>query len=243
MILTVFLQYDTILSNKENVPRLGGEKYISIGVSMKISENNCRDFVTVLASKEPVPGGGGAAALCGAIGTALGNMVGSLTVGKKKYAEYEDEIVSIKERCGSLQKGLLDLIDQDAKDFAPLANAYALPCETEEEKQYKADTIEECSKDACLVPLRIMGMCCEAIDLVERLSEIGSVMAVSDAGCGAAILKGALEAASLNIFINTKGLKDRAFAEHMNDRANSMLREFGKKAEDIYINVASKLGA
>ena len=91
------------------------------------------DFIEVLASKEPVPGGGGASALCAAIGTALGNMVGSLTVGKKKYAEVEDLMTGLKVKCGIIQKDLIELIDKDAECFLPLAEAYRLPKETPEQ--------------------------------------------------------------------------------------------------------------
>ena len=208
---------------------------------MKITDNTCRDFVEVLASKAPVPGGGGAAALCGAVGTALGNMVGSLTVGKKKYADVEEEIFALKARCDALQEELLDLAEQDAEVFRPLSEAYRLPSDTEEEKQYKKEQLELCSKDACMVPLSIMKKCCEAIELVEIFAEKGSRLAVSDAGCGAAILRGALQAASLNIFINTKGLADRAFADDMNTQANEMLAVYTARAEQIFEKVRQSL--
>ena len=94
---------------------------------MDFTQNSCRAFVTVLASSEPVPGGGGAAALVGANGTALGNMVGSLTVGKKKYADVEEEIIALKAKSDSLQRKLLDLVAQDAVCFEPLAKAYGIP--------------------------------------------------------------------------------------------------------------------
>lgn len=204
---------------------------------MKIVEKTCPDFIGALASKEPVPGGGGAAALCGAIGTALGNMVGSLTVGKKKYAEAEPEILRMQSECDDLQAELLKLIDEDARVFAPLSKAYGLPSATEEEQKIKSETLETCSKEACMVPFAIMEKCCRAIELAERFARIGSRLAVSDAGCGAVLLKGALQAASLNIFINTKSLKDRAFAEDMNNRANKMLDIYGKRADAVFREV------
>lgn len=202
---------------------------------------SCRDFVEVLASKEPVPGGGGAAALCGAIGTALGNMVGSLTVGKKKYADVEQEILQMKERCDQLQSDLLNLAEEDARVFRPLSDAYRLPSNTDEEKQIKAQALEKCSKDACMVPLDIMQRCCDAITLTEQFAVKGSRLAVSDAGCSAALLKGALRAASLNIFINTKSMQDRAFAEEINRKANDMLDVFGKRADAVFDEVKKQL--
>ena len=105
---------------------------------MGFSTVPCNEFVEVLASKAPVPGGGGASALVGAIGTALGNMVGSLTVGKKKYAEVEEEMWELKGKCDQLQKDFLRLIERDAEVFEPLSKAYGMPRETEEEKAKKA---------------------------------------------------------------------------------------------------------
>ncbi|MBQ9031747.1 MAG: cyclodeaminase/cyclohydrolase family protein [Parasporobacterium sp.] len=208
---------------------------------MNIHEYNCSEFIEVLASKAPVPGGGGAAALCGAVGTALGNMVGSLTVGKKKYADVEAEILTMKEKCSRLQSELLELANQDAEVFEPLSQAYALPTGTEEQKQFKAARLEECSKAACQVPLEIMQKCCEAIELVETFAQKGSRLAVSDAGCGASILKGALQAASLNIFINTKGMNDRVFADRINRQANEMLQAYGARADQVFAAVRDSL--
>ena len=119
---------------------------------MDFAQASCTEFVTVLASNAPVPGGGGASALVGAIGTALGNMVGSLTVGKKKYADVEEEMVALKAKCDAIQADLLRLIAKDAEVFAPLAKAYGLPKETEEERAYKAKILEECTVAACSVP-------------------------------------------------------------------------------------------
>ena len=208
---------------------------------MKISEMTSPDFIEILSSKEPIPGGGGASALCAAIGTALGNMVGSLTVGKKKYADVEGEILDLKKRCTALQQECLELIDADGEAFLPLAKAYSLPADTEEEKAYKDEVLENCSVKAAQVPLDIMKKCCEGITLAGRFAQIGSKLAISDAGCAAAILKGALEAASLNVFINTKSMKNREYAESVNSEANDMLREGGKSAAEIFADIRAKL--
>ena len=124
---------------------------------MGFSTVPCNEFVEVLASKAPVPGGGGASALVVAIGTALGNMVGSLTVGKKKYADVEEEMWELKKKADELQKELLHLIERDAEVFEPLSKAYGMPRETEEEKAEKARVMEIVLKDACSVPMEIMG--------------------------------------------------------------------------------------
>ena len=200
---------------------------------MDFTQNSCREFVEVLASNAPVPGGGGAAALVGAIGTALGNMVGSLTVGKKKYAAVEEEIIALKKKSDELQKELLDQVPADAEGFAPLAKAYGIP----KDDPNRDAVLEEATLTACKVPMRIMELCCEAIGVIEIFAAKGSRLAVSDAGCGAVCCKAALQAASLNVFINTKSLKNRAVAEEMNAKCLEMLDVYGKKADDIFASV------
>ena len=208
---------------------------------MEFSTVPCNEFVEVLASKAPVPGGGGASALVGAIGTALGNMVGSLTVGKKKYADVEEEMYELKGKADALQKELLHLIERDAEVFEPLSKAYGMPRNTEEEKAEKARVMEIVLKDACSVPMEIMERCCEAIDLIEVFAEKGSTLAISDAGVGATFCKAALEGASLNVFINTKSMKNREYADELNKKADKMLSVYTKKAEEIYQSVAARL--
>ena len=208
---------------------------------MGFSTGPCNEFVEVRASKAPGPGGGGASALVGAIGTALGNMVGSLTVGKKKYADVEEEMYELKGKADALQKELLHLIERDAEVFEPLSKAYGMPRNTEEEKAEKARVMEIVLKDACSVPMEIMERCCEAIDLIEVFAEKGSTLAISDAGVGATFCKAALEGASLNVFINTKSMKNREYADELNKKADEMLSVYTKKAEEIYQSVAARL--
>ena len=205
---------------------------------MDMTMENCRKFVEVLASDAPAPGGGGAAALVGAIGTALGNMVGSLTVGKKKYAEVEAEIIELKGKCDALQMELLNQVEADEVNFLPLAKAYGIP-----KDDPNRDTImEEATLIACSTPVKIMELCCQAIDYIAVFAAKGSRLAVSDAGCGAVICKSALQAASLNVFINTKTLKNREKAEEMNAKCLAMLAEYGAKADEIFNTVKAGFG-
>ena len=208
---------------------------------MKFQEMSSNEFVEILATKAPVPGGGGASALVGAIGTALGNMVASLTVGKKKYADVEAQMYEFKEKCDSLQAALLDLVEQDAKVFEPLSKAYSLPRETVEEIAKKEKIMEEALRAAAMVPLEIMERCCEAINMMAFFAEAGSVLAISDAGAGATICRAALEGASLNVFINTKAMKDRAYAQTINQQAVQMLDVYVPKAEQVFNDVKKKL--
>ena len=210
---------------------------------MEFSEYSCAGFVEVLASGAPVPGGGGASALAGALGIALGNMVGSLTVGKKKYADVEEEMRTLKEKADRLQADLLGLMQKDADVFEPLSRAYSLPKETPQQQAEKARVMEAALKEASAVPLQIMEKCCEAITLIRSFAEKGSVMAVSDAGAAAALCKAALEAASLNVFINTRSMSDKEYAQSLNDKADEMLAHFGKEASEIYAGVCARLRA
>ena len=208
---------------------------------MGFSDKSCSEFVEVLATKAPVPGGGGASAMVGALATALGNMVGSLTVGKKKYAAVEEEMWALKDRCDRLQKDFLHLVERDAEVFEPLARAYSMPKNTEEEKAEKARVMEIVLRDACCVPMEIMEKCCDAIDIIAVFAEKGSVIAISDAGVGAAFAKAALKGASLNVYINTKSMADRALAEELNAKCDRMLEEYTGKADAIFDSVLGRL--
>ena len=208
---------------------------------MSFSDKSCSEFVEVLATKAPVPGGGGASAMVGALATALGNMVGSLTVGKKKYAAVEEEMRALKDRCDRLQKDFLHLVERDAEVFEPLARAYSMPKNTEEEKAEKARVMEIVLRDACSVPMEIMEKCCEAIDIIAVFAEKGSVIAISDAGVGAAFAKAALQGASLNVYINTKSMADRALAAELNAKCDRMLEEYSGKADAIFDSVLGRL--
>ncbi len=200
---------------------------------MDMTLASCREFVKVLASDAPAPGGGGAAALVGAIGPALGNMVGSLTVGKKKYADVQDEIIALKAKCDELQKQLLDQVEADEVNFLPLAKAYGIP----KDDPNRDKVMEEATIIACSTPMHIMELCCEAIDAIAVFAAKGSRLAVSDAGCGAICCKAALQSASLNVFINTKSLKNREKAEELNAKANGMLDKYCALADQIFAEV------
>lgn len=200
---------------------------------MDMTMESCRKFVEVLASDAPAPGGGGASALVGAIGTAMGNMVGSLTVSKKKYADVEAEILALKAKCDTLQTELLNQVEADEQGFLPLAKAYGIPRDAPNRDQI----LEEATLTACAVPVRIMELCCEAMEAIAVFAAKGSRLAVSDAGCAAVCVKAALQAASLNVFINTRTLKNREAAEEMNAKCLGMLDKYGAMADEIFETV------
>ena len=188
-------------------------------------EKKTTEFLEVLSSAEPVPGGGGASAAVGAFASALGMMVANLTVGKKKYADVEEEIQSVRSQLKVLQDKLIDLTDKDAEAFAPLSAAYGLPKDTEEQKAAKARIMEGALYDASVVPIEIMETVLEVMRLLKILGEKGSRIAVSDVGVGVLFAQAALEGASLNVFINTKLMKDRGRAEKLNQKTESMIAE------------------
>ena len=200
-----------------------------------------QEFLDVLSSKEPVPGGGGASALAGALGNALGQMVANLTIGKKKYALVEDEIKELAERMKGIQGQFSALADQDAKVFAPLAKCYSLPSGTEEEKAYKAEVMEARLLDASLVPMEIMEKASEMLEIMDILADKGSRMAVSDVGVGVQFIRTALLGAVMNVYINKKSMKNREKAEEMNEKAERLIKEGTEAADRIYQKVLEQL--
>ena len=208
---------------------------------MELMNLSCEAFLEDLAGNAPAPGGGGAAALVGAAGAALGNMVGSLTVGKKKYAAVEADILILNRRAAALRKRLEGLVQADADAFTPLAAAYKLPKETPEQQAHKAAVLEAALEGACAVPLEIMSACCEGIALAAEYAEKGSVVAVSDAGCAALFCKAALQAAGLNVSINPRLMADNARAAALNAQADAMLAEFVPQADQIHEKLTHSL--
>lgn len=200
-------------------------------------EKNVDKFLEVLASSAPTPGGGGAAALCGALAIALGNMVGSLTLGKKKYADVQEDIASLNARAEALRADFIALIDADAEAFAPLAKAYSIPKDAPE----RAEVMEAALKRAAEPPLEIMRRSAEALDVIADYAAKGSALAISDAGCAAALAIAAMKAAALNVRINTKSMTNRATAEKMNAETDGLLAKYTQIAEEIYENVSGRL--
>lgn len=204
---------------------------------MKFSDKTCTEFVEALSTKAAVPGGGGAAALNGAIGAALGSMVCNLTIGKKKYAEHEDQVKSILEKTKEIEKDLVKMIDDDAKCFLPLAKAYGMPSETEEDKRIKQETLETALKNACEVPIQIVKAAYEGIKLHEELLEIGSRLAISDVGVGVQSLRGALVGGQLNVLININSIKDSEYVEKVRNETEPLVESGIKIADEVYKRV------
>lgn len=208
---------------------------------MAFREETISAFIDSLSSKAPVPGGGGASALAGALAGALTHMVAALTAGKPKYAAVEAQMQQLLTQSEEIVSRFLSLMDEDATAFEPLARAYRMPKETDDEKAEKTRVMEEALKSAVQPPLSIMEACRDAVLLIDLCAQKGSVVAVSDAGVAASLCRAALEGASLNVFINTQLMQDRAYAEALNQRARSLLTEVSSAADAIYRDVSARL--
>ena len=204
-------------------------------------EKKISEYLEVLSSKAPVPGGGGASALAGALGNALGQMVVNLTVGKKKYAEVEEEMQKYLTDLKTMQQEFLHLSDRDAEVFAPLAECYRLPSTTPEEKEHKDAVMEEKLLDASMVPVEIMEKALELLEILDVLADKGSRMAVSDVGVAVQFTRTALLGAVMNVYINTKSMKNRVKAEEINQSAKRMVKIGTSQADEIYEKVLAQL--
>lgn len=206
-----------------------------------MTEQKMDEFLQVLSSSAPVPGGGGASAYVAAIGMALGAMVANLTTGKKKYAEYQQEIEETIDKADILVKELAVFMDKDAESFEPLSKAYGLPKDTPQQIEERAVIMENALVKASEAPLELMEKIIEAEEVLDRLSIIGSNLAISDAGVGIQMAKAALNGASLNVFINTKLMKNSETAEMMNKKADELLSKGNEIADKVFAVVMGKI--
>lgn len=204
-------------------------------------EKSCLEFIDTLASKAPVPGGGGASALVGAIGVALGSMVGNLTAGKKKYADVEEDIQALLKQSVELTKRLNELVQADAEVFEPLSTAYGLPSETEEQKLEKERVLQEALIQATQIPLEIAQSSLEGIKLLEQYARKGSRLVVSDAGVGVIFCKSALQGAKLNVLINLKLMKNEELKNQFQIKMAAVEEEGLRLADSVYKYVEDQL--
>lgn len=191
-------------------------------------------FIDELASAAPTPGGGGASAYAGALAAALASMVGNLTVGKKTYADVEDEVRASLARLDALRARLVELVDEDARAFEPLAAAYRLPKATPEEQAAKNAALQQALVGASDVPLAIMRAVAYVVDEADYLAHHGSKMARSDAGVAAAFARAASDGASLNIFINAASMDDAAQAARYRGEAESLAARTCERCDELF---------
>lgn len=200
-------------------------------------DKSLKEFSLMTSSKDPIPGGGGVTALVGSLASSLSQMVTNLTIGKKTYMQYTDELISIRKEADILRLNLLDCINKDAEAFKPLAEAYSMPKDTPGYEQ----TMQECLKNAAESPMLILKYCTRIIDLDERLAVIGSKISVSDAATSVMLAHAGLYGAYVNILVNTRLMKDKDLAEAMNKEAVDLLDEYSVKALNVYDDICKRL--
>ena len=191
-------------------------------------------FTEALGSKESIPGGGSAAAMAGAVAVSLGNMVGNLTAGKPKYAAVEAEVQEALAQGEALRQRMLDLMEEDAEAFLPMKAVFKMPKGTDEEKAARQAAMNVAMKNAVKPQLELMDACLDTLRLMAFYVEKGSRLMVSDAAVGTALARGVIEAAYINVLVNTSAIDDLAYTGDTEKRAEDMLYA-GKRIADLVI--------
>jgi methenyltetrahydrofolate cyclohydrolase len=202
---------------------------------------SCNVFLDELSSKSPVPGGGGASAYVGALGMALGMMVGNLTIGKKKYQAFEQDLIELQKKSSVTMEQLKSLVEEDAKVFYPLSQAYGIVANTDSERKMKDEVLQSVLIQATLVPLEIVRCCCEAIDFHREYAEKGTKLAISDVGVGVMFCMAALQGAKLNVLINTKIMNNQELKNQIEKELFELVEAGTKSAFEIFQQVESEL--
>lgn len=205
------------------------------------ANSSIKSFLDDLASERPTPGGGGAAAVSGAIGAALVSMVANLTIGKKNYEAVSEELKEINAKAEALRAELTRAIDEDVAAFNAVMGAYGLPRATDEEKAKRAAAIQAALKEATLAPLRAVKACFEVIRLSAAVAGKGNLNVISDAGVAVLSANAGLRSAALNVFINAKAIKDREFAEKQLAEVNALIAQAAEMTESVYRTVKGKI--
>jgi len=205
--------------------------------------NTIAKFLDELASEQPTPGGGGAAAIMGAVGAALVSMVANLTIGKKNYEAFDAELKEARAKAEALRAELTAAINEDVDAFNAVMGAYGLPREGDEQKAARAAAIQAALKQATDAPLRAVKACHEVIKLSAIVAEKGNINVISDAGVAALAANAGLRSAALNVYINAKSIKDREFAEIRLGEVNALTDLAARKTEEVYAVVRGKIGS
>ena len=200
----------------------------------KIADMSIKEYLDILKTDAPAPGGGGVSGLTAAQGISLTLMVIELTLGKKKYEEYMELIEKSRERALELYEELAVAADEDREVFLKLSEAYALPKETEEEKKIKQQVLGERSLAATEAPYKVMELSLEGLEITEKLVGKSNKMAVSDLGVAAACFLAACKSAWLNVKINLPYLTDKDRAQAFEKGGRNILEKVTSLSEKIY---------
>ncbi|ANK60869.1 MULTISPECIES: cyclodeaminase/cyclohydrolase family protein [Loigolactobacillus] len=196
-----------------------------------------KTFIQELASDAPTPGGGGVSALTGAMAAALASMTASLTLGKKKYAAYTTDLQQIITTMQQLSGELLAQISADAVGFEPLAKAYGIP----KTASHRDEILEVALVKATEVPFTVLRLLNDVVPVLEQLLIQGSRLMQSDVGVAAATCRGALEGSVLNVYVNTRLMKNRDQAKEMNQRADKLVTGLSLRCQQVYQQVSEQL--
>ena len=201
---------------------------------MNSKNQTIQEFLNRTASNEPIPGGGSISALNGAIATALAEMLASLTIGKKKYVEVEDEMKKAAQKMSQQRECFYEDIDRDAGAYKTVMDAFKLPKETDEEKAKRSNQIQEATKHAALVPMEIAQRAFDLLDEIEQTTRNGNSNAVTDGCISMMTCRTAVLGALLNVRINLGSIKDADFVKELENRCNTMEAEAMKKEQELY---------
>ena len=194
---------------------------------------NLQEYFDELSSSSPTPGGGNVAALCGALASSLGTMVCNLTIGKKKYADVEQEMISLKNKLEIYQKEFFELAQKDNEAFDKVMEAFKLPKGSDEEKEVRNSKIEEATINAAEVPSEVIRKCYELLPLLKTIADKGNKNSLSDAGVAIALTRTSVQGAYLNVLINCTSLNNQTIAEEIRKRANIIFEEIDKRSAQM----------
>ena len=207
-----------------------------------LAKMNLREFCNETLSDSPAPGGGSVAALMGALGASLGGMVANLSAGKRSWDDKLEYFSNWAVKAQQLKDQLLSLVDDDTAAFNKVMDAFALPKEAAEEKAARTAAIEQATKYAAEVPLKVMETASKSYELLAEMAESGNPASVSDVGVGALATRACIEGAALNVRINLAQLKDEKFKGVLEEKVRSVCAHSVAKFKEISQAVESKLG-
>lgn len=204
---------------------------------MKLVDLTVKDFVEVLGSDAPAPGGGSAAALAASMGISLTKMVCELTIGKKKYAEHEDEMKLVYDEAKALQNHLLEAIDKDTEAFNVVSAVFDMPKETDDDKAARRVAMQSALEGAAESPFHMMKLMVNALEVTKRAVGKSNTNAASDLGVAALNLKAGLQGAWLNVLINLSSIKNEEFVASHKEEGEKLLAKGSLLADEIYMQI------
>lgn len=204
-------------------------------------QKTIKSYLEELSSNSPTPGGGNVAALCGAVASSLGQMVCNLTIGKKKYLEFEPEAKDLLVRFENLKKEFLVLAEKDNEAFDRVMDAFKLPKESEAQIAFRKSAIEKATLEAAFIPEEVIIKCNQLMPLLKEVAEKGNQNSLSDAGVAISLSAAAAEGAFLNVAINCSGLTNKITVQEFLKKSEIIYHEVKEKSQSIIGGIVKKL--